>query len=1234
MSSEQSSLKSGKSSSKANHKPSSSSSSNVTNSNNPSSMSNTTTATKKTSVSATSTRTRPGLPVMEVLSPGTVMTVGSHVVEVINYISEGGFAHIYMVKFLEYLPTAIEVTKILQPGDVLCLKRVFCMDQNGLNELRMEVDTMKKFRDCSRIVNYYDSNATKLHYPPTNTFNKTSNDVEASQVFDLPKQPDVPVQEYFEVLVLMELCPNKSLLDYMNDRLKTKLSELEILTIMYDISSALYEMHCRPEPLIHKDIKIENVLVDKDNRFKLCDFGSTTPCYPIVTSHQDIALLSNDIYVHTTPQYRSPEMIDLYKCLPINEKSDIWALGVFLYKLLFFTTPFEMTGQFAILHSKYEIPLNRYSSGLNNLIIIMLSENPTLRPNIFQVLVEICSILKVEPPSDVFDYYGEGVYDFAKFSQYQTNLQNLQYQMFMMYQQKKTLNAELYLNVFELGGKQPLNVGKEVPTATPLVQGSSDFSYEQPYAETNILHKKDEFQPQPAVGDTMAEDVQAATEKFPSVDDLMATDNFAKPAASEQYNPIAVTDASFNRNAAGPQQEMTVTHTQSKQHKSNNPFPRMAETPQPTAINTASSETKPNVFFDQPFSNNQYIDSSQRIDPNNIATSQFHANEFPDNVFHLNSEVVAPPSTMSNGPNSANSQQPLQPQQSQSAVNNPPFSQPQGSKYYQPQPESFGAQKLSSEKTVPTFDKSNPYYNSVSTANDKKQAQKLELTFDNMDLRDTTPDFEDNFSYEVAKKKKSMKPFRRSKESSLKRTSIDYNYRENRIHDPEYASQDYEQYKIKTKSRGAEKTGSNGGVIQEDDAGVYDTRKSDGFRDKESGESNAVGNDNNRYGTIQAKDHHDHDNDINPKDDEKDDEDKTSVSQESLSLSTAQKQSYNDRDQTLQTTEDQSISTASTPVGPILPRRPLTLRMSEVDFDENPNSGSSKREPRFFNKNNGINKGSEKESTKFTNVNKADYSDLSLNSEKDNVEILTRSVSNTMTNPSTSAGMTDYTKLNRASNITLGQYDQVLIPRNKRQSLKDPFITGGDRNGESRGNTDEPLNSPITREGTKSRSLDMLRDPSFLETESLKSDDTADLPEFLVEDSRLAKSGENYKNLKSSTSNDSKNKKRIGRSKTTKPESYLLASSPSASSDILKSPERNVISNSKMSGTEEPKRRSFHRLTRQSLDMDRVSRKNSNLNPSSNNSTSTSTSSTSNPTNSSSNASKRRSIFGKLSKGF
>lgn len=53
---------------------------------------------------------------------------------------------------------------------------------------------------------------------------------------------------------------------------------------------------------------------------------------------------------------RAPEMIDPYSRQVIDEKSDVWALGVLLYKLCYYTTPFEDKGALAILNCTYNIP--------------------------------------------------------------------------------------------------------------------------------------------------------------------------------------------------------------------------------------------------------------------------------------------------------------------------------------------------------------------------------------------------------------------------------------------------------------------------------------------------------------------------------------------------------------------------------------------------------------------------------------------------------------------------------------------------------------------------------------------------------------------------------------------------------------------------------------------------------------------------------------------------------------
>ncbi|OBA18988.1 kinase-like protein [Metschnikowia bicuspidata var. bicuspidata NRRL YB-4993] len=339
------------------------------------------------------------------LTEGTTLIVGTHNVKVVRYLSEGGFSKIYEV--------------IMDPAEgeseIGCLKQVLVPDKNGLNTLRKEVDVMKTLKNARSIVKYFDSNAERL------------------------------ADGSYQVLVLMELCPNKSLLDFMNDRIRQKLSESEILKIMLDISIGVYEMH--KIKLIHRDIKIENVLIDAENCFKLCDFGSvSSPIRPAQHPHE-FQLLGNDILYHTTPQYRSPEMIDLYRGLPIDERSDIWALGCFLYKLCYYTTPFEANGDIAILHASFQFPLAPvYSGDLKNLIIIMLQENPLYRPNIVQILMLVAKLMGTDYNDlDLEDFYGAKEYNFQALYEMQREKHNqlLKQQQFYLEQQEQQKAYEL-----------------------------------------------------------------------------------------------------------------------------------------------------------------------------------------------------------------------------------------------------------------------------------------------------------------------------------------------------------------------------------------------------------------------------------------------------------------------------------------------------------------------------------------------------------------------------------------------------------------------------------------------------------------------------------------------------------------------------------------------------------------------------------------------------------------------
>lgn len=301
-------------------------------------------------------------------APGTKVQVGSHRVTIEKYLSEGGFAHVYLVR----VPKADG-----RSSETAVLKRVAVPDKDALANMRTEVETMKKLKGHEKIVTYMDSHASQLKGGG------------------------------FEVFLLMEYCSGGGLIDFMNTRLQHRLTEPEILHIFSDVAEGVATMHYLKPPLLHRDLKVENVLIttiSNNKIYKLCDFGSTAPPRPAATTAAEGRLIEDDIQRHTTLQYRSPEMIDVYRKQPIDEKSDVWALGVLLYKLCYYTTPFEEVGQMAILNASFKYPAYpQFSDRIKKLIGWMLRENPQHRPNIYQVVAEVCAMRhRAVPIKDIY----------------------------------------------------------------------------------------------------------------------------------------------------------------------------------------------------------------------------------------------------------------------------------------------------------------------------------------------------------------------------------------------------------------------------------------------------------------------------------------------------------------------------------------------------------------------------------------------------------------------------------------------------------------------------------------------------------------------------------------------------------------------------------------------------------------------------------------------------------------
>uniref|UniRef100_A0AAY5F4G2 Cyclin-G-associated kinase n=1 Tax=Electrophorus electricus TaxID=8005 RepID=A0AAY5F4G2_ELEEL len=313
---------------------------------------------------------------------GQVVELGDMKLRIKRVIAEGGFAFVY------------EAQDIGNSKDY-ALKRLLSNEEEKNKSIIQEVCFMKKLSGHPNIVQFCSAAS----------ISKEESDTGQA-----------------EFLILTELCKGQ-LVDFVKKvEQKGPMSCDTILKIFYQSCRAVQHMHKQKPPVIHRDLKIENLLISQQGVIKLCDFGSATTVahYPDYnwTAHKR-AMVEDEITRNTTPAYRTPEMIDLYSNFPINEKQDIWALGCILYLLCFKLHPFEEGAKLQIVNGKYNIPQNdsRYTV-FHELICSMLKVNPEERLSITELvnqLQEIAAARNVNPKSPITELLeqngGFGIYN-------------------------------------------------------------------------------------------------------------------------------------------------------------------------------------------------------------------------------------------------------------------------------------------------------------------------------------------------------------------------------------------------------------------------------------------------------------------------------------------------------------------------------------------------------------------------------------------------------------------------------------------------------------------------------------------------------------------------------------------------------------------------------------------------------------------------------------------------------
>ncbi|KAK3700009.1 hypothetical protein LTR37_016169 [Vermiconidia calcicola] len=176
------------------------------------------------------------------------------------------------------------------------------------------------------------------------------------------------------VWLVLEYCPGDELYNHLLQHGRMEAGKVQkIFTQLVGAVSYVHSKSC-----VHRDLKLENILLDKNENVKLVDFGFTRE-YQGTTS-----------YLQTwcgTICYSAPEMLKGEKYA--GEKVDVWSLGIILYALLCGELPYDEDDDGAtkarILREEPKYP-DYMPEGAVQLIRKLLSKRPLIRPSLADVL--------------------------------------------------------------------------------------------------------------------------------------------------------------------------------------------------------------------------------------------------------------------------------------------------------------------------------------------------------------------------------------------------------------------------------------------------------------------------------------------------------------------------------------------------------------------------------------------------------------------------------------------------------------------------------------------------------------------------------------------------------------------------------------------------------------------------------------------------------------------------------
>ncbi|CAN1253663.1 Serine/threonine-protein kinase EDR1 [Linum perenne] len=186
--------------------------------------------------------------------------------------------------------------------------------------------------------------------------------------------------------MVTELLPRGSLFKTLHKNKQT-LDIKRRLKMALDVTRGMNYLHRRNPPIVHRDLKSSNLLVDKNWNVKVGDFGlSKWKHATFLTARSGTG----------TPQWMAPEVL---RNDPSDEKSDVYSFGVILWELVTVSVPWnklnsmQVVGVVGFMDRRLELP-EGLDPNISSIICDCWKSDPKQRPSFEDLIHQMTSVIQ------------------------------------------------------------------------------------------------------------------------------------------------------------------------------------------------------------------------------------------------------------------------------------------------------------------------------------------------------------------------------------------------------------------------------------------------------------------------------------------------------------------------------------------------------------------------------------------------------------------------------------------------------------------------------------------------------------------------------------------------------------------------------------------------------------------------------------------------------------------------